>query len=198
MPPNLPPVPSPNDARGAGAPPAGAPPAPPDPARLSREVFALAARCDAGFTDLAERLDGVQEALGALAARADEADRRHAALEHAAAADRLALAAVLDPLDDLLALVRAGSGRPDAPAQASPALLAVLEPLAASQQAALARAGIEEIPAAPGAPFDPRLHDGVGTRPGAASAPGTVAEVVRRGFRWQGTVLRRAQVVIAE
>lgn len=162
-------------------------------ARLSREVFALASRCDAGFTDLAERLDDVQGALAALAARADRTDARHDALERAAAADSLAAAAVLDPLDDLLALVRA---RTDAAAW-----LALLEPLAASQQAALARAGIDEIPAAPGVPFDPRLHDGVGTRPLLPGAPpvaaGTVVDVVRRGFRWHGTVLRRAQVVIA-
>ena len=165
-------------------------PTTPDPARLSREVFALASRCDAGFTDLAERLGGVQAALAALSKRADHADARHDALERAAAADRLAAAAVLDPLDDLLALVRA---RPDAAT-----LLALLEPLAASQQTALARAGIEEIPAARGTPFDPRVHDGVAVRPAANDTPGTVVDVVRRGFRWHGSVLRRAQVVIAE
>ena len=136
----------------------------------------------------------MQGALAALAARADEADRRHDALERAAAADRLAFAAVLDPLDDLLALVRS---RRDATM-----LLALLQPLAASQQAALARAGVEEIPAELGAPFDPRFHDGVGARPRSAGAPrvapGTVVEVVRRGYRWHGAVLRRAQVVIAE
>ena len=60
--------------------------------------------------------------------------------------------------------------------------------------AALAAAGVDEIPAA-GAPFDPRLHDGAGARPGGP--PGVVLEVVRRGFRWRGRVLRRAQVVIA-
>lgn len=166
------------------------PSATPDPARLSREVFALAARCDAGFTDVAERLGSVEAALATLSARIDQAEARADALERAAAADRLAAAAVLDPLDDLLALVRT---RPDATA-----LLAMLEPLAASQLAALARAGIDEIPAAAGTAFDPRLHDGVGTGvAGVGVSPGSVVDVIRRGFQWRGAVLRRAQVVIA-
>ena len=166
------------------------PPAAAD-ARLARELFDLKARVEAGFEDLAARMAAMQDALTAAAARADAADRRAEALDAAARADRLALAAVLDPLDDL----RATLG-PDAP------LAAPLAGLAAAQLAALARAGVDEVPAL-GAPFDPRLHEGVGARPvpagaAAGTVAGTVIEVVRRGFRWQGQVLRRAQVLLAE
>ena len=158
----------------------------PDAARTARELFDLRARVEAGFEDVAERLSALHAALDVVAARAAAADARADALERAAAADRRALAAVVDPLDDLVALLRS---------TAEPALVAQFERLTAAQLAVLAAAGVDEIPAT-GAPFDPRLHDGVGARPGGT--PGVVLEVVRRGFRWRGEVLRRAQVVIAE
>lgn len=154
--------------------------------RTARELFDLKSRVEAGFEDVAERLTALHAALDAVAARAAAAESRAEALERAAAADRLALAGVLDPLDDLLALLRP---------TADPAVVAQFERLAAAQLTTLAAAGLDEIPAA-GAAFDPRLHDGVGARPGGT--PGAVLDVVRRGFRWRGAVLRRAQVVIAE
>jgi molecular chaperone GrpE len=49
---------------------------------------------------------------------------------------------------------------------------------------------------APGARFDPALHQAVATTPTAEHAPGTVLEVVRTGYTWGELVLRPAQVIV--
>lgn len=58
---------------------------------------------------------------------------------------------------------------------------------------ALAREGLERV-GRPGEPFDPRLHEGVGTAPGA---PGTIVQTVSSGLvRGDGGVLVPARVVV--
>lgn len=45
--------------------------------------------------------------------------------------------------------------------------------------------------------FDPGLHDAKGTREQEGAEEGTILEVQRRGYTWQGKVLRPAQVIVA-
>lgn len=46
-------------------------------------------------------------------------------------------------------------------------------------------------------PFDPAIHEAVGTKVVEGAEPGTIVEVVRRGYVWRKTVLRPARVVVA-
>jgi molecular chaperone GrpE len=62
--------------------------------------------------------------------------------------------------------------------------------------AALREAGVEPVESI-GRPFDPSVHEAVGTMPSNGAAPGTVAREVRRGWRLGDEVLRPAQVVVA-
>jgi len=48
-----------------------------------------------------------------------------------------------------------------------------------------------------GTPFDPSLHEAVGTAPAGEYPEGTVVEEVRRGYRWGDDLLRSAGVVVA-
>jgi molecular chaperone GrpE len=60
----------------------------------------------------------------------------------------------------------------------------------------LAREGLVEI-AADGA-FDPHVHEALLSQPGEGAAPGTVLQVVQKGYRLGDRVLRPARVVVAE
>jgi molecular chaperone GrpE len=62
--------------------------------------------------------------------------------------------------------------------------------------AALARSGVEVYDPA-GEAFDPSLHEALHTRGAAGVEPGTVIEVMQKGFRLDGQVLRPARVVVS-
>ena len=62
--------------------------------------------------------------------------------------------------------------------------------------AALAREGLEEI-TADGA-FDPHVHEALLSQPAKGAEPGTVLQVVQKGYRLGDRVLRPARVVVAE
>ncbi len=49
-----------------------------------------------------------------------------------------------------------------------------------------------------GEQFNPKYHEAVGTTPGGEYAPGTIAEEVRKGYRWGEEVLRPARVIVAQ
>jgi molecular chaperone GrpE len=61
---------------------------------------------------------------------------------------------------------------------------------------ALARAGVESFDPA-GEKFDPNSSEALSTQPGDGAEPGTVLEVLTRGYRLDGQVLRPARVVVA-
>ena len=61
---------------------------------------------------------------------------------------------------------------------------------------ALAKEGLAEIPA-DGA-FDPHVHEAVLAKPGNGAEPGSVLEVVQRGYRLGDKVVRPARVIVAE
>jgi molecular chaperone GrpE len=60
----------------------------------------------------------------------------------------------------------------------------------------LGRAGLETIEAL-GEPFDPLYHDGVATEPTDACEPNTVLEVIQKGYKLSGRVLRPAIVRVS-
>lgn len=61
----------------------------------------------------------------------------------------------------------------------------------------LKRRGLEHISTQPGAVFDPALHESIGEVE-AEYPPGSIAEVVQKGYRFNGKVLRPARVRLAK
>jgi len=59
---------------------------------------------------------------------------------------------------------------------------------------ALAKEGIEEIPT--DGPFDPHVHEALLSRPEDGAEPGSVLEVVQRGYRLGDRVVRPARVIV--
>jgi molecular chaperone GrpE len=68
-----------------------------------------------------------------------------------------------------------------------------VEPIARSLLDLLAKEGLEVMPATDVA-FDPHLHEAVVHEPGDGGGETVVAETLRTGYIWQGTVLRPAMV----
>jgi molecular chaperone GrpE len=63
-------------------------------------------------------------------------------------------------------------------------------------QAALRQEGVEAIPVAVGAPFDPQIHEAVGGHPADVERE-SVAEVTQTGYTYDGQLLRPARVIVA-
>ncbi|HET8592530.1 MAG TPA: nucleotide exchange factor GrpE [Solirubrobacterales bacterium] len=63
--------------------------------------------------------------------------------------------------------------------------------------AILKRAGVESYDPA-GERFDPSWHEALQTRSQDGAEPGTVLEVLQRGYRLNGQVLRAARVVVSD
>ena len=62
-------------------------------------------------------------------------------------------------------------------------------------RAALEREGLAEIPT--DGPFDPHVHEALMSRPDDGVEPGSVLEVVQRGYRLGDKVVRPARVIVA-
>jgi molecular chaperone GrpE len=63
--------------------------------------------------------------------------------------------------------------------------------------ATLARAGVEAYDPS-GEKFDPEWHEALSTRPDEGSGPGIVLDVMQKGYRLDGQVIRAARVVVSE
>ena len=63
-------------------------------------------------------------------------------------------------------------------------------------QGVLQRAGVETIEPV-GEAFDPNVHEALATRPQEGAEPGTVVDVIEKGYRTDDTVVRPARVVVA-
>jgi molecular chaperone GrpE len=61
----------------------------------------------------------------------------------------------------------------------------------------LERAGVEAYDPS-GEKFDPELHEAISTRPAGEAEPGTVVDVLQKGYRLDGQVIRVARVVVGE
>jgi molecular chaperone GrpE len=57
--------------------------------------------------------------------------------------------------------------------------------------------GVNTIAVAPGAPFDPALHDAIVTVPDSGQPEGTIVTELQRGYRIRDRVLRPALVAVA-
>src|SRR5204863_9423812 len=67
----------------------------------------------------------------------------------------------------------------------------------AELQGVLTRNGVEAMEPG-GEPLDPTVHEAISTRPGNGEAePGTVVDVVEKGYKLDETVIRPARVVVA-
>jgi molecular chaperone GrpE len=64
-------------------------------------------------------------------------------------------------------------------------------------RATLERNGVEAYDPT-GEKFDPEWHEAVSTRPADGAEPGTVVDVVQKGYRLDGQVIRAARVVVSE
>jgi molecular chaperone GrpE len=62
--------------------------------------------------------------------------------------------------------------------------------------AVLERNGVQQFDPA-GESFDPTLHEALSTRPADGTDPGKVVDVVEKGYKANGTVLRPARVVVS-
>jgi molecular chaperone GrpE len=66
----------------------------------------------------------------------------------------------------------------------------------AALTAALASEGLTEIDAA--GTFDPHVHEALLAQPVEGAEPGTIVEVVQRGYRLGDTVVRPARVIVSQ
>lgn len=107
----------------------------------------------------------------------------------ARAAERL-VAKLLPVLDDLGRALDAAEHHEQAK------VIAGVEMTKLALAAALASEGLEEI-AAEGA-FDPHVHEALLTQPAEGVEPGSILQVVQRGYRLGDAVLRPARVIVAE
>ena len=105
------------------------------------------------------------------------------------AAERL-VKELLPVLDDLERALEAAAAHEEAKLEEGVQL--VQRALAGS----LKREGLIEI-AADG-PFDPHVHEALLSRPAEDAEPGTVLEVLQKGYRLGDRVLRPARVIVAE
>ena len=200
--------------------PAGAPAEPPRPADVPEHPHAPGSEAeDAGGSDAASE-DAAQEVREdidhlledtkrerdeylqlAQRTRADfENYRKRVAAEAASAAARgkaelaAQLIGVIDNLERALAAAEvdpAGADELESPLEQG--ILLTYREL----NDALGRAGVEVYDPA-GEKFDPAWHEALQTRSETGAEPGTVVEVLQRGYRLNGQILRAARVVVSE
>lgn len=72
-----------------------------------------------------------------------------------------------------------------------------IELTAQQLRAALAKHHIQEIPAL-GLPFDPYVHEALGSEPSDSVTPGHVSRVFKKAYKYHDKVLRPAQVIVAK
>lgn len=154
---------------------------------------------DAGELDLAARLaeaEAKRDEYLALAQRvqADFENYRKRALRDqerlvAHAHERL-VHELLPVLDDLERTLEAAERHEEA------ALVDGVRLVERSLRKALEKEGVSEIET--GGPFDPHVHEALLTQSREGVEPGTVLEVLQRGYRVGDKVVRPARVIVAE
>jgi molecular chaperone GrpE len=109
------------------------------------------------------------------------------------AAERLA-GAILPVRDSLESSLAAGTA--DGPTSVEKIVEGERATLRLLDQA-LEGAGVSEIDPH-GEPFDPTKHEALSVQPSATAEPGTVLEVVQKGYEIHGRLLRPARVIVAK
>jgi molecular chaperone GrpE len=97
------------------------------------------------------------------------------------------LLAVVDSLE--IGLAAADSADADALREGSEATCKLLK-------TTLERFGIEEVDPE-GEPFDPELHEAMSMMPAPNAEPGSVVQVIQKGYALNGRLLRPARVIVA-
>jgi molecular chaperone GrpE len=131
----------------------------------------------------------------ALAQRAQadfENYRKRAAKEAAAAGDRAKGGLVRELLPVVDNLERALASAEESEQHLAEGVQLVHSELVAVLQ----RNGIEPFDPT-GEPFDPEVHDALSTQPADGADPGVVVDVMEKGYKLNGTVLRPARVVVS-
>ena len=116
--------------------------------------------------------------------------RKRVAKDMAAAGERAKAALVRELLPVVDNLERALDAGPD------DGLAEGVKLVHAELVAALERNGVTAFAPA-GEPFDPSLHEALSTREDPDAQPGVVLDVVEKGYRADGAVLRPARVVVS-
>jgi molecular chaperone GrpE len=147
----------------------------------SEELEALRAERDK-YLELAQRVQADFENYRKRALREQERLVAHA---H----ERL-VKELLPILDDLERALEAAEQHEEA------ALVDGVKLVEHSLRKALQKEGLAEIETDGG--FDPHVHEALLTRPGNGAEPGSVLEVVQRGYRVGDRVVRPAKVIVAE
>ena len=153
---------------------------------------ASASSPDSGLAAAEAMRDEYLADLQRLAADFDNYRKRALRDQHAfaaRAAERL-VAKLLPVLDDLERALDAAEHHEVAK------VIAGVEMTKSALAAALASEGLEEI-AAEGA-FDPHVHEALLSQPAEGVAPGSIVQVVQRGYRLGDAMLRPARVIVAE
>ena len=135
-----------------------------------------------GYLDLAQRVQADFENYRKRAVREQERLVAHA---H----ERL-VRELLPILDDLERALEAAERHEEAQ------LVEGVKLVEKSLRAALVKEGLEEIDT--DGPFDPNVHEALLAQPGEGAEPGSVLEVVQRGYRVGDRVVRPARVIVAE
>ena len=73
-----------------------------------------------------------------------------------------------------------------------------VELVAQKMRDALAKTGLEEILAEPGAAFDPSVHEAIVHQESDAFPDGSILKVIRKGYKLGDRVLRPAMVMVAK
>jgi molecular chaperone GrpE len=153
-----------------------------DTKRERDEYLELAQRTRADFDNYRKRMAAEAEAAAGRG-KAELAGKLLAVIDNL---ERALAAAGIDPANAL-----AGEATAERPLEQG-VLLTYRE-----LSAALNGAGVEAYDPT-GERFDPAWHDALQTRPEEGAESGTVVEVVQRGYRLNGQVLRAARVVVSQ
>jgi molecular chaperone GrpE len=142
-----------------------------------------------------EQLRAERDEYLALAQRAQadfENYRKRAAKEAAAAGDRAKGGLVRELLPVVDNLERALASAEESEQHLAEGVRLVHSELVAVLQ----RNGIEPFDPT-GEPFDPEVHEALSTQPADGADPGIVVDVMEKGYKLNGTVLRPARVVVS-
>jgi molecular chaperone GrpE len=162
-----------------------------DESRQSPDASRQAEGSDGALDELQRERD---EYL-ALAQRAQadfENYRKRAAKEAAAAGDRAKGGLVRELLPVVDNLERALASAEESEQHLAEGVRLVHSELVAVLQ----RNGIEPFDPT-GEPFDPEVHEALSTQPADGADPGIVVDVMEKGYKLNGTVLRPARVVVS-
>lgn len=164
------------------------PQSPPDEGRVAPPEANLEAR----FAEAETKRDEYLADLQRLAAEYENYRKRAARDQErlvAHAHERL-IRELLPVLDDLERTLEAADRHEE------PALVDGVRLVERSLRKALEKEGLVEI--ATDGPFDPHVHEALLTQPEEGAEPGSVLDVLQRGYRLGDKVVRPARVIVAE